>query len=272
MSKTEIILDKCFLQGASQGAIEKMTESFQLLMPDVLFYELISSCEPGRSRCFSKFPNSPNPIPVTQHIGALLNHEITAHQPSGLPSENLVEVDYRFNPELATGEYEFSERDLQTCSEIEEELKSDISALIQRVNSLEELFPNFHERVRKEQEPYVREIMNAVANDVSDLATFLSQLELPGEKAMPPRESLNQNWAIFRWLQVQLLFAIDIARRYGVLDIAKLTEKQQTSFEHDVLDSHYLILGILQKSLATKEKKLIHFFKLLCPDGTLVEK
>ena len=122
MRHSAIILDKCFLQGAAPDTLEKLSEAYQLLMPDVLFYELISSLEPARSRCFNKLPNSENPISVTQHIGALLRYELETHKPSGLPSENLVDITYRFNPGLATGAYELTNTDIEACKEIEEEL------------------------------------------------------------------------------------------------------------------------------------------------------
>jgi len=270
MKQSGIILDKCFLQGASPETLKKLSNRFQLLMPDVLFYELISSIEPHRSRCFSKFPKSGNPIPVTEHVGALLRKEIETHEPCGLPSENLVDINYRFNPSLASGNYEFTENDIEAQKEIEEELNNDISNLINRSNSLGELFPDFHNKLRKEQKAYAQEVMGAVATDISGITTFLSKLEYPDGNVMPSEEWLNPSWAIFRWFQVQLLFAIDIASRYGILDEAHLTSKLRIKLEHDVLDSHYLIQGLLEKSFATKEKKLKGFFKLLCPEGMLV--
>jgi len=270
MRQSGIILDKCFLQGASPDTLEQLSETYLLLMPDVLFYELISSVEPSRSRCFNKFPNSENPIPVTQHIGALLRQELETHKPCGLPSENLVDINYRFNPGLATGEYKLTNTDIETCKGIEEELDNDISKLLTRVHSLEDLFPDFHNKLRHGQKAYAEELMIAVAEDTTGIATFLSKLELPNGKSMPSKESLNPSWAIFRWFQVQLLFAIDIALRYGIQEEFDLTPSLRTKLEHDVLDSHYVIQGVLENSFATNEKKLKQFFELLSPEGNLV--
>lgn len=38
-----VILDKSFLQAVSRNKFRELSEQYQFLMPDVLFYELISS-------------------------------------------------------------------------------------------------------------------------------------------------------------------------------------------------------------------------------------
>ena len=114
------------------------------------------------------------------------------------------------------------------------------------------------------------EIERFIAENTEEMAGFLGKLELPGQDVIPDQSVLNESWALFRWLQVNLLFSLDIRRRYGEISFSELTNKQHTDFEHDVLDAHYLIQGVLQGAFATKEKKLIRFFNLLCPDGILV--
>ena len=239
-------------------------------MPDVLFYELISSSEPGRSRCFSKLPQSANPIPITKHIGALLKKELTTHKPAGLPSENIEELNYRFNPNLSKGQYDLSISDIETMREIESELNSDISALITKSDTIETMFPDINKGSDDARNGFIEEIERFIAENREEMAGFLGKLELPGQDVIPDQSVLNESWALFRWLQVNLLFSLDIRRRYGEISFSELTNKQRTDFEHDVLDAHYLIQGVLQGAFATKEKKLIRFFNLLCPDGILV--
>ncbi len=270
MNHSSIILDKSYLQGTSGTAIQALSGQLQLLMPDVLFYELISSDEPGRSRCFKKLPQKSNPIPITTHVGALMKKELTTHRPAGLPSENLEELNYRFNPALSDGSYELSSTDVTAIREIEAELTSDISTLIEKSSLVATMFPNMGKGSIEDQKKYKAEIEEFIANDVSELRKFLSRLELPDEASMPAEEDLNTSWALFRWFQVQLLFSLDIRNRYGDIDSSALTRKQAVGLEHDVLDTHYVISGVLQGAFATKEKKLKKFFNLLCPDGILI--
>jgi hypothetical protein len=270
MNVNSIILDKCYLQGTSVKSIQELSDRFQLLMPDVLFYEMISSDEPGRSRCFRKFPQKSNPIPIAKHVGALLKKELTTHEPAGLPSENLEALTYRFNPALSDGSYELSDADTVTMREIEAELKSDISRLIEKSHLIPTIFPNIGKGSSEERKKCKAEIEKFIANDVTKLRKFLSSFKLPGDATMPAEEHLNTSWALFRWLQVQLLFSLDIRDRHGDIDSYALTPNHATDLEHDVLDAHYLILGVLQYAFATREKKLMRFFNLLCPEGILV--
>jgi hypothetical protein len=82
---------------------------------------------------------------------------------------------------------------------------------------------------------------------------------------------IDESWALYRWLQVQLLFAVDVFARYqGVnLDIANpiIYEKM----EHDVLDAQVLMLACLEGAFATREKKLKRWWSLLCPESPLYE-
>lgn len=270
MSRTPIIIDKCFLQGTSAREIQELSGQFQLLMPDVLFYELISSSEPGRSRCFKKLPQRSNPIPIAKHVGALLQKELATHAAAGLPSDNVEEFDYRFNPALSTGSYRFSEDDVRASREIEEELRSDILSLVEKAQMVPTMFPVIDSGGGEERRRHKTEIEEFVASDTKELRRFLSSLQLPGNIPMPNKNSLGPSWALFRWLQVHLLFSIDVHMRYGAIDFQSLTPKQLVKLEHDVLDAHYLILGVMQHAFATKENKLIRFFRLLCPDGVLV--
>jgi hypothetical protein len=97
MAKPTIVLDKNYLQGSTAAHMLQLAQSHQLLMADVLFYELISSSEPGRSRCFAKFPKIENPVILVNHVGALLKQEIESHEACGKPSTRYEDIRFQFN-------------------------------------------------------------------------------------------------------------------------------------------------------------------------------
>ena len=247
-----------------------MSEKFQFLMPDVLFYELISSDEPGRSRCFKKLPQKVNPIPLVEHVGALLRKEQAIHKSAGLPSEYLVEVNYRFNPQLRDGTYNLPDDSEAAIREIEDELKNDISNLVDQCNFIPELFPDICKGTTEKRKKYKSDCERYIAANVDELSNSLSRFELPGGVTMPSQEMLDESWALLRWFQVLLLFSVDIFWRRGSINYFELTDHEKEKLEHDVLDKQYLILGILQRGFATKDNKLIKFYNLLCPEGMLV--
>lgn len=266
-----IILDKSYLQGAPKTSFDAISSTYRVLMPDVLFYEMLSSDEPGRSQCFAKLPQTPNPIPITPHVGALLSLELATHRPAGAPSKHLLDIDFRFNPGLSKQQYEFSETDIAACKEIETELVRDIAALIEKVDLIATLCPGLTEALQIDKATAHREYESAIANEREKLAEFISSLSFPDGNPMPSASGLDEAWTVFRWLQAQLLFSLDLRVRYEPKVFLDPTPKLLRRLEHDVLDLQYLILGVLEGGFATKERKLQRFFKILCPDGILVE-
>ena len=93
----------------------------------------------------------------------------------------------------------------------------------------------------------------------------------PGEKPLPLGESIDEKWAIYRWVQVQLLFALDVHVRYQGNIPTPLSSNVYEKMEHDVLDAEQLILGCLEGAFATRENKHKRWWRLLCPDGRLYE-
>ena len=264
-----VILDKSYLQAASHSRFLELSEQYQFLMPDVLFYELISCDEPVRSTCFSKLPQKANPIPLVKSLGELLREELTTRKPAGLPSKNLLEVEYQFNPGLGEGSYNLPD-DLKTVIfESEAELDGDVNRLMD-FTALERMFPHIHTGTDEERKEYKSEYERYIAENPRKLGTFLSSLEPPDGFALPTQEKLNESWTLLRWLQVRLLFNLDLYVRYGNNKSIELTKNLKSKLKNDVLDMNYLILGVLQHGFATKERKLIEFYNLLCPGGLLL--
>ena len=76
-----IVLDKSFLDGANPQQIKSLCDDHTVLMPDVLFYELITTDEASRKPCFNKFPDTNNPVELIPNIGTLLRYELSTRKP-----------------------------------------------------------------------------------------------------------------------------------------------------------------------------------------------
>src|SRR5579862_2994874 len=100
-----IILDKSFLQSSSAKRIRELAEQRVLIVSDALFYELLTAPEPGRSRCFAKFPARENPVALVNHAGTLIRLEIESHSPSGRPSKHREKLRFQFSPSLMNPDY-----------------------------------------------------------------------------------------------------------------------------------------------------------------------
>jgi len=268
---TSIVIDKSYLQGTNANQIRQLALEHRFLMSDALFYELLTTKPEYRCQCFNKFPSDSNPVDLINHIGTFMKVEIDTHKPSGLPSQNIEEFEFTFNEKLTREDYS-PPPDAQT--EIDEEtsrLESSVYSFLERTKVIPSFFPNL---LRGNQTERDKAHMEAEALIVSpqSLTSLLSEIKPPaGEKELPPATTLNNNWAIYRWLQVQLLFALDVHVRYQGNIPEKLGPKVFTRMEHDVLDAELLALGCLEGNFATKENKHKRWWKLLCPSGELYE-
>ena len=270
---TYIIVDKSFLQGTSTARIRELAATSRLLVSDALFYELLTTDITVRKQCFSKFPLENNPVDLVSDIGPLLRREIEVREPAGKPSEHRenLDFDFRFNSALNEIDYELSPEDTATVEEHTAELKTDIHAYLQRVSLVPTFFPDLLEGTTEERNAAFSAAENAIAAPGA-LLPFYRQLESPSsESKLPPAEMINESWALYRWLQVQLLFAVDVFARYqGIVpDITKVAMYEK--MEHDVLDAQVLMLACLEGAFATRENKLKRWWSLLCPGFPLYE-
>ncbi len=264
-----VVLDKSFLQGSKAAAIQEMSQSHRLLMPEALFYELLSNSD-DRAACFGKFHKQNNPVELIGHPGAMLMREIQSHMPSGKPSLHSELVNFRFHIGLSSPDFVFTPQAASAVRQRAEELRSDVSEFIDAARITPTFFPGLLEGSDANRTIARNTAESAIAGDIDSLRDLYRQLSSPvGESSFPPAELIEVEWAIVRWLQIKLLFGLDNYCRYPHTIPDTSSNKIYERLEHDVLDAQYLTLGVLEGSFATSEKKLKKWFHLLCPTGTL---
>lgn len=266
-----IVLDKSFLQGARTSQIQELAAAHRLVVSDALFYELLTAPEPGRTRCFAKFPPTENPVDLVNHIGTLMRIEIDTHSPCGKPSEHREKLRFQFNPRLVSADYVLPEQARVAVEDQTTQIQSDVAGFLEQVALVPTFFPNLLTGSTAEQKLAHAEAEGALA-EPGALIAFYSGLEPPpGQKPLPPPHLVSEQWAVYRWLQVKLLFALDVyVRCRGVLP-ETLSPSTYERMEHDVLDAQVFMLGCLEGAFATREKKLKRWWSLLCRDATLYE-
>lgn len=266
-----VVLDKSFLQGSKKSHIQELAASRRLVMSDALFYELLTSSEPGRSRCFSKLPQTDNPVDLVSHIGTLMRIELDTQLPAGKPSSHREQLRFRLNPALLQLDYQLPEQAQEAVEEQTAQLKSDVQLFIERAAIMNSFFPDLLNGSHARREGARAEAENAIAAPGA-LSEFYAALEPPlGERPLPSASLVNESWALYRWLQVQFLFAIDVYIRYQGRIPQSFGPVTYEKLEHDVLDAQILMLGCLEGAIATQERKLKRWWRLLCPDGVLYD-
>lgn len=266
-----VVLDKCFLQGSKKADIQELATSRRLVVSEALFYELLTSSEPGRSRCFSKLPRTDNPVDLVSHIGTLMRIEIDTQLPAGKPSSHREELRFRLNPALLAPDYQLPKQAQEAVEEQTAQLKSDVQLFIERAAVVNSFFPDLLIGSHARRDGARAEAEEAIAAP-GGLSELYAALEPPpGERPLPSASVVNESWALYRWLQVQLLFAVDLYVRYQGRIPQRFGRRTYEKLEHDVLDAQVLMLGCLEGAIATRERKLKRWWRLLRPDGELYE-
>ena len=269
--KPSIVLDKSYLDGAPANEVRALCDDYAALMPEELFYELITTRPESQKRCFSKLPDRFNPVLLVPSIGTLLRAEME-HQVACSPIEaHIVNEDFEFNRKLREGTYVLEGDVLRNLAEWRASVAQDTKGFIQRWAVVHHFFPELNEIEWKDFPEAIQSARQKVATDndfVRDI--YASFLDEDAPKDAPSPESIAPEWVFFRWVQCQVLASLRLFGRYQ----GTVPNSQGQAFveriEHSMLDSYYLIYGSLVGRIATLDEEVREDFLSLLPNGDLV--
>lgn len=249
--------------------LDALRQRRQLVMSGALFYEILDTSVQQRRRCFNKLPPVENPVILVDHIGELLRHELREQRSCGRPSDHAIKIRFRFNPSLLLESYEMP-------PEASEAMQEEVDSLAegkQRLIGLSETASSLFEDLLSGSDFARRQAADLAFAQIADpkwVTGFYEQLSSPNpDEPFPDASIVDLSWAHLRWLQVQLLFSVNLYIRYQGRLGGAITSGVHERLEHDLHDAQALVLGVLEGALATREKKLANWFKLLCPNGEL---
>lgn len=264
--KRGVVLDKSFLQGMSREEVHALARSHRLVMPGALFYELLTTTPAARRMCFSKLPQIDNPVILVEHIGILMAHEIHNRRPVGQPSGHRLPYRFRFNRRLLSEDYELPQDGLESLRSQTHQVDRDVQQLIELSEQTDSLFPGLLSGSAEHQSRAHRRA-EALVGKLDEVRRFYARLESPDPALpYPPITAKLGKWAHLRWLQVLMLFAMDLHVRYRGRLRDHLSPKVLVRLEHDVHDAQVLALASLEGGLATNEGKLLRWWSILRPD------
>ena len=268
-----VILDKSFLDGASKEEISSLCNEHTVFMTDVLFHELVTTRKESRQRCFNKFPNNTNPVELIPNIGALLRYELETHkQCTPLFDRRVKPVFFKFNDKLKDGTFEFTNEQNKFIEKRDLEAKSDTTSFSELAMLVPGFFPHLKKLAFKIKNlpDAVEEARQQIASDnekVKEIYTAFLDYDAPPNPVEV--ELLNANWAYYRWIQVRVLYSLNLLLKYQGQLPENPSKKIWRGIEHDLLDSEYVIFGALSGALACSEKRMITNFKCVCPYGEI---
>lgn len=274
-----IIVDKSYAQGIR--SLPDLRDQWQLLFPDAFFFEVASTDARARELCLSKLRelHRYGAVRVAPNIGEMLRKEINRLGRAGPPSENLVlglDLDAFFGMRFD----DLSAARRNALATTATDFDRDVDGLIERVNMLQEVVRGIAQGpADQRRKAAFRAAKEMIAEDQDFVTGFFADFVCSGDHA-PPGASLladiarsgafGPEWTIYRWVQVQLLYGLDLVERYGPLTADALTAKQHERLQHDATDIEYVVLGVLQGALATNDRRMRDVFTRLRPDGALL--
>ena len=276
---TYVVIDNSFFQGTNTRCL--MQSSYCFLYPDAFFQEIAVTTREKREKCLSKIRvlHSEQNILVLPYIGVLLKTEMQTLNPAGIPSDNI-----KRNIDLQSFlDSDFDNLDKEQLNAMERtraDIRKDVDHLINTALQLQRTYPKTIQKSHKYRKETCQELREKFSNDSAFLLNFLANFVLAGENSSYRNLSLadlarsgtvGSKWTIFRWIQVRLIYCVDLLEEHGQLKISKITPRMREKFQNHISDMEYVIMGILQNSLATNDRHMMKIFRRLQPNGMVIE-
>lgn len=257
-----VVIDKSYLQGTSTEKVRSLCGEHTVLFIEALLYELLTSeNEAVRTACLAKFPeNAGDAIVLIPRVGPLFRYEMQ-HQRPASPL-----IDHRVDATLEALVAGVSSRPLDeqgTLAEWRQEVQREVDTFRQVATGVSAWCPALLDAPSAVLSSACDDLKRQACSDADVVRKVYRGLELDG---FPCAELLDRSWALFRWVQMHLLFGLDYIRRYGFADLAAVPRR----IEHDIHDLQYALFGALCGALATKDAGVASNFAIACSDGVVL--
>lgn len=243
LKPTSVVIDKSFLQGCKQNHLEEIIKNHRILLTAELANEIFTSQDAIFKRCFEKLLKFKQCIDIIEHLGTLFKIEIERQIPASPISSYFLrgELNSNFN-------FNFNK---------------------DQINHVKDFNYDIEILCAKDFEKVVLEIRNNFPqlkiDDIKNPEIICKIYDRLRTNELPPTEKINEQWAIFRRLQVDLIAAIEYLQsfRNGSFNISTKNK------EHNQVDFRICVFALLAKGLAAKDKLIIRYFRYICPEGYL---
>ena len=258
------------MDGANPQQIKSLFHEHTVLMTDVLFYELITTDETSRKRCFNKLPDTTNPVEVIPNIGTLMRYELNKQKPCTPLYDRREKKAFSFHNGLRTGTFQFTGEQLETRQNYEKLVEQDTKSFFELAMDVHVFFPFLNGIPYSEFPEAVQKAKRQVASNnekVREIYEKLLEHNAPSNAVDP--DALDPNWAYFRWIQVRVIYSLSLLLKYQGRLPKNPSKKFWRRIKHDMIDAEYIILGGLAGSMASNDNALIENYQLVCPIGLL---
>lgn len=236
-----VVLDKSYLQGCRLNDLEEITKENRILLTAELIYEISSS--PDLKKCFKKLLPIRESIDLIEHLGKMFEFEMINDHPCTPFEKHFLkgELNPRFN-------FKFNKHGKKRIDDMEKYLEKEKpfsfeNMVLEMKNLLDYYDP----------EDFKKKVI---------ILSIYSKLFNP---SFPSVKKINENWAIFRKLQIDLLAAKEYLNSFRNEEFS-INPKRKA---HNQVDFRICIFGLLCKAIASNDSLINRYFKFFCPEGVV---
>jgi hypothetical protein len=261
-SRSFAVLDKSFLDGVNSAQLQYYAQNgWTFGLTEALMHEHFRKRDRRRVANLFKLHSIERSIVLLPGIGEMFRMEARTLKPARMTMQA---KRIEFTPQKGpSGQYfELDDPSLTSTEERSRELKLELHTIVDVWQSELREMPDLKNANPKQLPEIIKELSLKIRNDRADIRGFYANHR---HANFPPPELLDEEWAFFRWIQVQLLAGLDFIGRHGVN--AKLNEEGML---HELLGMDYLISALLVGGLACRETRFVERFRFLRPDGVIL--
>jgi hypothetical protein len=257
----DVVIDKSYLQAASADNLRTLCGEHTALFIETLLYELLMTVEDAvRTACFAKLSKINEAVVLIPCTGPLFRYEMDQLRPAWPLADHRVDATFE---SLVTGVFSRPLDQQPALAQWQKEIGREVATFRDVATGISSWCPALLDASSSALRSGCEDLKRQACADPDVVRNVYRSLGLDG---FPDASLLEPPWALFRWVQMHLLFGLDYIRRYGFADLAAVPKR----VEHDVHDLQYALFGALCGSLATRDRDIELNFRMACPTGTLL--
>jgi hypothetical protein len=256
-----VVIDKSYLQATSKAALRSLCANHTVFFIEALLYELLTTEEEVvQKMCFAKLPETSDNVVLIPGTGPLFRYEIEHQRPASPLTDHRVQATFQ---DLLNRVFDRPPDEQPVLAVWRSELQHEVETFHEVATGVAAWCPALPDARGSVRNTACEDLKRQACTDINVVRNVYRSLGLDG---FPSAQCLEPSWALFRWVQMHLLFGLDYIRRYGFADHAAIPMR----IEHDVHDLQYALFGALCGALATKDADIERNFRMACPTGMLL--
>ncbi len=255
-----IVIDKSFLRASTSARIETLCREYEVIFSETILFELQDSKD--RDQCLAKFPSTENSVIFMPDIGNLISYENTNSRAAAPIVKHRIPGNIAFNEKLKSKQFDFSRYE-NTLAQWRRELKKTIDDLVEVATCIDVFWPKMRDEKGNIIHPYVDDLKKKISKNPNIVRAFYKLIR---KSSFVTADKIDMDWAIFRWVQIRVIYCLDWAKRHNF----NVKAANRNKIEHDLHDLNYLIIASLCDGMATTDQRLGCFLRLIRPDSTII--